>query len=257
MNKKYKILCLTLLLLCSGVKLMICEPTQITLLDESKSCHTNLSNEGLFTYNEIRQSDNTHFRKGRLYYEAGMLFNQRKVSSNETYFINDVNYGKRSPKHFHANDVNLCLKAGYFMTDNMILFLEYQGISTGNTKFSITYHAPPYPEQALNFKEKHSLSYSGVGLQYHLFDRYVVAASGGISYLDLKTTVTAENMLQEGANSHHARGIGSAVSVAYDMPFNKFGLLLGVQGDFMSFDAEGQSRIFETQSIGVFLKIRY
>jgi len=157
------------------------------------------------------------------------------------------------------------------LNDKFIIVGDVQSIFwDGDVKYSY-----PVDDNVIGIDSKHYVNeslvnlYLGTGVIYYLRSDIQVGATIGLPLFiriqDIGLTQNSQDMVIFRSEGYGSVGFGYDLSVAYDIPYNSFGLLLGFRfyyasgSDFENPDIPDDIIYskWDTYSTGLFVKIRY
>ena len=188
----------------------------------------------------------------RFYFDTGFGFSIDKSLSL---------YGKSYNQYKSSDDFGLDFGArlGYLLSKRSILVLDYQRIYNGEYEEYFGINMLPFESW---LRQTVNTTYTGIGFICYLTSRLQFGLTVGLSI----TTIDIEHKITDyynyGPYRHVANGrevgYGYDISVAYDIPIGRLGTLIGARlFSAANYDESDTSFLFDTTSLGLFLRVRY
>ena len=168
-------------------------------------------------------------------------------------------YSSESLPQYHSNTGSFInAKIGYFINNQIAVTLALQATDLGVTEYDVKW------SESVSFRvrEEHFVTYLGSGILYYPTPIIQLSATAVYSGFSRDVETRQNNKVYDTSFQYHGdhgeSGFGFDISAAYDIRFDKLGVLLGARF-FHTTDSYFNSKdsLFDIRSVGLFIKCRY
>ena len=149
-------------------------------------------------------------------------------------------------------------RIGYFINNHTAVILALQGNYLGVAEYDVKWSE----SVSIRFREEHFVTYLGLGIIYYPSPVIQLSCTAVYSGFNREVKTRQYHNFNDTSFQYHGdhweSGLGFDISVAYDIKFDKVGVLLGARF-FNTTDSffNSNDSLFDIRSVGLFIKCRY